>query len=152
MENPSCSKLDFPHPSLAIAVAVAVALPNPALGRPCLAFIIVRFCTWGAYICQSVLLTLICQLALRWSHGHGARWSSGCPMQVASAVSACPSMPLQQNQPAASCLFPNFASHRRPTCVSCRKKQILFWLSVSSVPNAMVPVHCCISIYIQLAQ
>ena len=59
--------------------------------RAVLPFIVVRFCTWWAYICQSVLLTLICQLALTfmWSHGHCARWSSGCPMQVASAVSAC---------------------------------------------------------------
>ena len=93
-----------------------------------LPIIVVRLCTWWAYICQSVLLTLIYQLALTfmWSHGHCARWSSGCPMQVASAVSACPSMPLQQNQPAASCLFPNFASHRRPTSVSCSKNRYCF--------------------------
>ena len=59
------------------------------------------------------------------SHIHVVPWSLCVvviPMHVVSAVSACPSMPLQQNQPAASCLFPNFASHRRPTCVSCRKK------------------------------
>ena len=29
--NPSCSKLDFSHPSLTVAVAVAVALPSPSL-------------------------------------------------------------------------------------------------------------------------
>ena len=33
MGNPSCSKLDFSHPSLAVAVAVAAALPNSALCR-----------------------------------------------------------------------------------------------------------------------
>ena len=31
--NPSCSKLDFSHPSLAVAVAVAATLPSPALCR-----------------------------------------------------------------------------------------------------------------------
>jgi hypothetical protein len=87
-------------------------------------------------------------------------------MHVASAMSACPSMHLQQKQPAAasqdvlackpSCLFPNLACHHRPTSVSCvvkkknlcpaAKTDIVLALAVSSVSNAIVLVDSFISI------
>ena len=56
----------------------------------------------------------LCEVVVRLSH-------ASCVGRV-----CLPSMPLQQNQPAASYLFPNLASHRRPTSVSCRKNRYCF--------------------------
>jgi hypothetical protein len=113
-----------------------------------LPFIIVRFCSWWAYICQSVLLTLASLSSLSRSCGpmvFACEVVAGCPMHVASVVSACPSMHLQQNQPVVSCVFLNLASHRHPTSVTYSKNRYSRWVQCPTA-KAMVLVHCFISI------
>ena len=99
-------------------------------------------------MCQFVLLTLICQLTLTfmWSRGLCAWWSSPC-MLCRPCLLAHPCISNKTSRRRAACSIILQVTIAQHLCPAAKTDFVyLFWHSVSSVPNAMVLVHCFISI------